>query len=799
MKRIIIAIAVLFTAVSSYGQNSLQFSNGTAIGILSAAGLPGGVITTFTFPSAGGTLLTSGSLSGAAWLTNGNTLTGTLPGTPTEFFGSINAADVIFKTASTERLRILSTGGVRMSSLGAGIVHSDASGNLTSSAVALADIAPNAGPAILVTNGGVVTWYTLNLSAGTFSGNGVDLPVGLSNDAVSFGQMQNMATGRLLGRTTAGSGDIEEIATNASLTLSGLTLGLNLANANTWTATQTFSAVGNGIVVTTNADLQGNIANSTGNVTVNDNLSITGAGNDLIVADDVLLNGAGSVINNNIGATVTIDDNLTTNGSITTSGAGTDVTSIDDIISGDDVSVGDDIHMTSATSIIDNTAGRVIVDDDMSITGGIANVGGGAVVIDDLQGLQVNNLSSAGVVHNDAAGLLSTSLIVSGDITDGTIAYADIQDVSDNRLLGNSSGASGPMMEITVSGGLTLVGGVLSGSGGTVTNVTATLPLSSTNGATPDISISQAGTLSDGYLSSTDWNIFDGKQDALTLGSLTTSTSGVTVGGSGNTVGANISVDIATAATGVTGLLTGSDWDMFNGKLSTVSTTGSTLTGDGTSGTPLAVVDNTSTQRVRVSKAGTLTGTRQEINFIEGSNVTITTSDNGGSDRVDVTIAAAGGTSYSPMVATQASAQTVAETTTLDNSTDLTFSLAASTNYWVDGFILIHTNGDDGADVKIAFDYTGTLAAGGLNLSGVTSGGRGGSNENTCAPFYWTTSGTGIRGNIDEDRQLAIHVSGVVKTSTSGNLRLQFAVFLEDGGTDEVILEAGSGLRVTPY
>lgn len=57
---------------------------------------------------------------------------------------------------------------------------------------------------------------------------------------------------------------------------------------------------------------------------------------------------------------------------------------------------------------------------------------------------------------------------------------------------------------------------VVSGTG--VTAVTATTPLASTGGATPDISISQAGTASDGYLSSADWNTFDGKQDALTAG-----------------------------------------------------------------------------------------------------------------------------------------------------------------------------------------------------------------------------------------------------------------------------------------
>jgi len=51
-----------------------------------------------------------------------------------------------------------------------------------------------------------------------------------------------------------------------------------------------------------------------------------------------------------------------------------------------------------------------------------------------------------------------------------------------------------------------------------VSDVTATAPLSSSGGATPDISITQASSGSDGYLSSADWNTFDGKQDALTAG-----------------------------------------------------------------------------------------------------------------------------------------------------------------------------------------------------------------------------------------------------------------------------------------
>jgi hypothetical protein len=47
------------------------------------------------------------------------------------------------------------------------------------------------------------------------------------------------------------------------------------------------------------------------------------------------------------------------------------------------------------------------------------------------------------------------------------------------------------------------------GSG--VTSVTGTAPIASSGGTTPAISISQASTSTDGYLSQTDWNTFDGK------------------------------------------------------------------------------------------------------------------------------------------------------------------------------------------------------------------------------------------------------------------------------------------------
>ena len=56
------------------------------------------------------------------------------------------------------------------------------------------------------------------------------------------------------------------------------------------------------------------------------------------------------------------------------------------------------------------------------------------------------------------------------------------------------------------------------GGGGTVTAVTATTPLASTGGSTPDISIAQANGSTDGFLDSADWTTFNGKQDALSAG-----------------------------------------------------------------------------------------------------------------------------------------------------------------------------------------------------------------------------------------------------------------------------------------
>lgn len=99
-------------------------------------------------------------------------------------------------------------------------------------------------------------------------------------------------------------------------------------------------------------------------------------------------------------------------------------------------------------------------------------------------------------------------------------------------------------------------------SGGTVTSVTGTAPISSSGGNTPAISISQATTSTNGYLSSTDWNTFNGKQAALVSGTNIKTVNGTTLLGSGD-------LGTITAAYGGTGL-------------TSVGTSGNVLTSNGT-------------------------------------------------------------------------------------------------------------------------------------------------------------------------------------------------------------------------
>jgi len=97
---------------------------------------------------------------------------------------------------------------------------------------------------------------------------------------------------------------------------------------------------------------------------------------------------------------------------------------------------------------------------------------------------------------------------------DGTTVGRPITTI---KVTNGTLAVSGSTATLTISGG--------GGGSGTVTSIATTSPITGgTITTTGTIGISQADTTTDGFLSSTDWNTFNGKQGAITL--TTTGTSG---------------------------------------------------------------------------------------------------------------------------------------------------------------------------------------------------------------------------------------------------------------------------------
>lgn len=194
--------------------------------------------------------------------------------------------------------------------------------------------------------------------------------------------------------------------------------------------------------------------------------------------------------------------------------------------------------------------------------------------------IQTVTIASSGTPYSDKLNIvskfvrLSVSLSGSALISNQTFFFSR-GDINIYNTTGGVSSvtASGPLASTggaTPNISLTQVSaiqdGYLSSSDFTsfsnkVSSVSGSLPISSSGTTTPTITISQATTSTDGYLSSTDWNTFNSKQAA---GTYVNSVSGsAPIASSGGTTP---TISISQATTSTNGYLSSTDWNTFNSK-----------------------------------------------------------------------------------------------------------------------------------------------------------------------------------------------------------------------------------------
>lgn len=138
----------------------------------------------------------------------------------------------------------------------------------------------------------------------------------------------------------------------------------------------------------------------------------------------------------------------------------------------------------------------------------------------------------------------------------------------------------------------------------------------------------------------------------------------------------------------------------------------SVTNGDGVSGNPTIDWDGV---QVRKNSAGS-TFTRRRINLIEGTNVSLTVSDDSGDDEVDVTITASVGAGFQTIQTVDTTNRSTASTSYVTSSVSASITPASATNR-----VLVTVQANVGFSAPLICDFTldrsGTL----LTPSGVNS------------------------------------------------------------------------------
>ena len=351
-----------------------------------------------------------------------------------------------------------------------------------------------------VFNGSV--WQQVDNTDAVSSVNGQTGAVVLTTTNIAEGTNEYFTQARARASVSAGTGISYDNSTGV-VTNSAPDQTVSLTGAGTTTVTGTYP----NFTITTNDEHDGDVV---GPSSATDNAvarydSTTGK---LIQNSVVIIDDTGSVT----GVNALTAESLTVNNNATIGSSNTDTLEVISRITSDL-----DPNSNNAKDI--GSSGRNWRDGFFGRTLSTVNIEvSGTASFDGSQGTNGQVLTSAGTGNTPTWTTPTTGTVTSVDLSAGTGISVSGGPITSSGSITVTNTAPDQVVSLTGAGTTTISGTypnftVTSNDQytGTVTAVTGTAPIVSSGGNTPAISISQATTSTDGYLSSTDWNTFNGK------------------------------------------------------------------------------------------------------------------------------------------------------------------------------------------------------------------------------------------------------------------------------------------------